>query len=161
MARPDSEYELLPSVLDRLLDEDPRVKTEPQSGRSTTLARLKGSVKRDLEWLLNTKRMVLDIPPQLPHLRNSVLAYGLPDFTHTSLGTNDDQRELRRTIEDTVRRFEPRLLDVAVTLLDGPTHERSVRFRIDGVLDVDPTPEAVTFDSVLQLPTHTIVVQDT
>jgi len=145
MARSELEYEMLPSVLDRMLDDEPRVKTEAASGRSTTLSRLKASVKRDLEWLLNTKRMILDLPPDLPHPRNSVLNYGLPDFTHTSLGTIDDQRELRRTIEDAVRRFEPRLLDVVVTLLDGPAHERSVRFRIDAVLDVDPTPEAVTF----------------
>jgi len=160
MPRPDSELDLVPSVLDRLLDDEPRTTTEPESGRSTTLGRLKGAVRRDLEWLLNTKRTPLKLPADLPLVRDSVLTFGLPDFSHATLGSTDDRRELKRLLEEAVRRFEPRLLDVSVTLMDGDQHERGLRFRIDGVLDVEPTPEAVSFDSVLSMPTYSIVVQD-
>jgi type VI secretion system protein ImpF len=44
--------------------------------------------------------------------------------------------------------------------LDTPRNDdRGLRFRIDAFLRVDPAPEAVTFDAVLQLNTQQYVVQ--
>ncbi len=160
MPRDDGEPNLVPSVLDRLIDHDPRVSTEPEARQAASLAGLKAAVRRDLEWLLNTKRLLVTIPAGSSQARDSVLTYGLPDFTHASFGLLNDQGELRRVIQEAVTRFEPRLSSVTVTLLESTSNDRSVRFRIDGVLNVEPAPEAVTFDSVLQMPTHAIAVQD-
>ena len=159
MARPDSQQDLLPSVLDRLIDREPKVSTEPQAGRSLHPAQLKELVKRDLEWLLNSKRDLVEPPEGLNHLGGSLLTYGLPDISTSSLANAEDQDRLRRAIEATIARFEPRLAHVVVSLIEGRALDRSIRFRIEALLRIEPTPEPVTFDSVLKLPTKAFVMQ--
>src|SRR5687767_11599797 len=99
MARPTLDQNLTPSVLDRLIDKEPRVSSEPPAARSAQLSGLKEAVKRDLEWLLNTKQPIVRLPAGRNELERSLLAYGLPDFTTASLSTNRDQDRLRRTIQ--------------------------------------------------------------
>jgi type VI secretion system protein ImpF len=159
MARPAAQQKLVVSILDRLIDQEPAGISPPQGDPSRDLAQIKASVKRDLEWLLNSRQPLLDTPGDLRHIRRSLLTFGLPDFTVASLDSTRDQDLLRRAIEETVRRFEPRLADVTVRIEAGREFDRSLRFRIDGMLQVDPEPEPVTFDSVLQLNTRDFVVQ--
>ena len=159
MARAPIEYSLRPSVLDRLIDFDPKVSTEPQSARTPLPAQIKESVKRDLEWLLNSKQCLADWPEDLRHLNGSVLTYGMPDFSSSTLSNTAHQDRLRRSVEESIARFEPRLARVSVTIVEGREFDRSLRFRIDAMLRVDPAPEPVTFDSVLQLSTRAFVVQ--
>ncbi len=159
MARPGPDQELVLSVLDRLIDREPRSSVEAEPGRSRRLAQLKESMKRDLEWLLNSKQTVVELPPELHHLNRSLLTYGLPDFTSSSMNNGHDQDRLRRALEVVIGRFEPRLTAVVVTLVEGREFDRSVHFRIDGMLRVEPEPEPVSFDSVLQLPTKAFVVE--
>ena len=158
MSRVQADEPLLPSVLDRLIDLDPRSSAEPQASRARLLAQIKESVKRDLEWLLNTK-LTARVPPGLPDLRDSLLSYGLPEFSHSSLSSSQDQLKLRAAIESAIRRFEPRLTGVAVALIEGREFERALRFRIDAMLRVDPAPEPISFDSLLQLHTKAFVVK--
>ncbi len=159
MARPAAHQKLVISILDRMIDQEPGGLPSSQAESSRELALIKASVKRDLEWLLNSKQPLLDPPADLRHIRRSLLTFGLPDFTASSLSSTKDQDALRRAIEEAVRRFEPRLADVTVRLEAGREFDRSLRFRIDGMLQVDPEPEPVTFDSVLQLNTRDFVVQ--
>jgi type VI secretion system protein ImpF len=159
MPRPDAEQPLVPSVLDRLVDFEPRVSTEPPASRPRALAQLKESVKRDLEWLLNSKRTPEPVPTGLPHLERSLLTFGMPDLSASSLLNAHDQDSLRRAIETVIRRFEPRLTGVSVSQVEGLERDRSIRFRIDAMLRVDPAPEPVTFDSVLQLTSKAFVVK--
>ena len=49
MARTDSNIRITPSVLDRLIDYDPRESRESPKSRSASLMELKASVRRDLE----------------------------------------------------------------------------------------------------------------
>jgi type VI secretion system protein ImpF len=160
MARPDPEQALRPSLLDRLIDREPRVPAEPDSARAIRLPQIKEGLRRDLEWLLNTKRSLVPVPPGSKHLGRSLLTYGLPDFTDGSLEDGDTRQRLIRAIEVSVRRFEPRLTDVAVTLVEEKGLGRQLRFRIDALLDLDPAPEAITFDSVLRLATRDFVVEE-
>jgi type VI secretion system protein ImpF len=152
MSRAAGEVRLAASVLDRLLDDDPRTSREPLAARPHGLRHVKQSVKRDLEWLLNTRRS-FDDAPGLDEARTSVLAYGLPDFTAVNVTSPADQTRMRREIEATVAVFEPRLQDVSVTLepAAAAASERVIRFRIDARLRVEPAPEPVSFDMVLQL----------
>ncbi len=159
MARPASQQKLVASILDRLIDGDPAGGPPPQVEPERELAQIKASVKRDLEWLLNSRQPLFDPPGDLRHVRRSLLTFGLPDFTVANLDGTKDQELLRRAIEETVRRFEPRLESVTVRLEVGHEFDRSLRFRIDGMLQVDPEPEPVSFDSVLQLNTRDFVVQ--
>ena len=52
-------------LLDRLTDEDPKRREEVPLSRSKSLAALKVAVRRDLEWLLNTRRAERELPPQV------------------------------------------------------------------------------------------------
>lgn len=159
MPRVDADQPLLPSVLDRLIDLEPRVSTEPPASRPRRLAQLKESIKRDLEWLLNTRQLQASFPETLAHADDSILTFGLPDFTSTSLTLDQDQARLRRALQVAITRFEPRLAGVVVTLEPGRELERAVKFRIDAMLRVDPEPEPVTFDSVLDLSSRSFQVR--
>jgi len=151
VARVHPDQELVPSVLDRLIDRQPLVSSEPEALRTVRVARMKESVHADLQALLNSKRTVAEIPADLTHLRGSLLAFGLPDFTHASLARAEEHRVLQRNILAAIRVFEPRLKDVAVTVTEGREYDRTLRFRIEAKLDVKPAPEPVVFDSILDL----------
>jgi type VI secretion system protein ImpF len=149
MARIEGEVRITPSVLDRLIDDEPEVTREPPTSRLKSLRQLKQSVRRDLEWLLNTRRLVDEIPDDLKHVRDSVIAFGLPDFTAASVASTADQNRVRRMVEAAIERFEPLLKDVMVTVEPGREFERSLHFRISANLQVEPDPEPVTFDTTL------------
>ena len=119
MPRPDADQPLIPSILDRMIDQEPNVSQESAVGRASGLAELKEAVKRDLEWLLNSRRLLADLPADLGHLKKSLLMYGLPDHSSSSLSNPNDQKVLRRAVEEAVERFESRLTNVAVTLVRG------------------------------------------
>jgi type VI secretion system protein ImpF len=159
MPRTDNEVRVTPSVLDRLLDYEPEISREPIASRAKSLRELKQAVKRDLEWLLNTRQVAEELPPDLKQVRNSLAAYGLPDFSNVSTQNPADQKNMLREIEDAIRIFEPRLENVVVTLEPTRNTERAMRFRIDAHLKIEPAPEPVMFDTVLQLGSGHYVVQ--
>ena len=150
---------MVPSLLDRLLDDEPGV-TRDSPYRMDDVRALKRSVARDLEMLLNTRQEALtDLPETLEEVRRSLVVYGLPDFTDASLMSPRDRARIRRALEDAIAAFEPRLERVRITVEDPASHERALRFRVEGWLRVQPTPAPVAFDTVLQLTTREYVVQ--
>lgn len=159
MPRTDNEIRITPSVLDRLLDNQPEVSREPPASRSTSLRILKQAVKRDLEWLLNTRASVEGIPEELPEVGRSLARYGLPDIASMNMKVAADEGSLREAVEIAVSTFEPRLEGVVVTLERLSETDRAVRFRIDARLKVEPAPEPVTFDTMLQLGSGEFVVK--
>lgn len=151
MARIDNEIRITPSVLDRLLDFEPDLTSEAPKSRSKSLRDLKTSVRRDLEWLLNTRRYIEEVPENLEETNKSVALYGLPDFTSASVKSTNEQKKLVKQIETAIKIFEPRFLDLKVTLEPPSGYERALKFRIDARLDVEPVPEPITFDTVFQV----------
>jgi type VI secretion system protein ImpF len=151
MARIDNEVRITPSVLDRLLDFEPDVTSEAPKSRSKSLRDLKTSVRRDLEWLLNTRRYIEEIDENLEETNKSVAIYGLPDFTGASAKGSTEQKRLVKQIETALKIFEPRFLDLKVTIEPIDNLERVLKFRIDARLDVEPAPEPISFDTVFQL----------
>jgi type VI secretion system protein ImpF len=158
MSRPDSQQPNVPSLLDRLIDREPRISTEPPASGAGSLAQVKEAVRRDLEWLLNTKQTPA-ASTDLPHLDASAWSYGLPDLSASSLSSTGDRERLRLAIEAAIRRFEPRLQGVEVTQAEVHASDRSIRFRIDAMLRVHPAREPVTFDSMFQLATKAFQVR--
>ena len=150
MAKIEGEVRITPSVLDRLIDEEPEVSREAPVSRLKSLRQLRSSVKRDLEWLLNTRRLIDEIPEDLKEVRDSLLMFGLPDFTSANVSSLADQNKVRRLVESAIERFEPLLKDVTVTVERGREFERSLHFRISANLQVDPAPEPVAFDTTLR-----------
>lgn len=150
MARTRGEVSVGLSVIDRLIDEDLRL-PEKQLTRSESLRKLRDAVRRDLEWLLNTRQPV-EVPPDDSELDKSVYMYGLPDIS--SMGSQDtrDQERLLRSIQDAISKFEPRIANPRVTFIAGLEEKLPVlRFLIEGMLRTDPSPEHVSFDTVLEI----------
>lgn len=147
----ESEIRITPSIVDRLLDFEPKVSSEAPKSRSQGVRELKQSVRRDLEWLLNTRHSAEKVPEGLEEVSKSIAIYGLPDFTGLSSKNIDDRKTLIRNIETALRTFEPRFMNLKVTLVESDDHSRGVKFQIQAVLRVEPTPEPVVFDTVLQV----------
>jgi type VI secretion system protein ImpF len=151
MARKPADGAVTISVFDRLIDQDPKVRAEVPPTRLQSMRVLKAALRRDLEWLLNT-RQPLDPPAEgSTELPRSLYTYGLPDITSMSLASMDDRKKLARVMETALVNFEPRLASPKVKFVqtgEGKTH--IVRFVIEGFLKVDPAPEYVTFDTVLE-----------
>jgi type VI secretion system protein ImpF len=150
MNKYDNNTRIIQSVLDRLIDEDPDRALEAPPSRSKSIEDLKQSVKRDLEWLLNTRQDVAGAPSGLKELAHSLATYGLPDFSAFSVKSPSDHARMQRILEKAISSFEPRLESVTVTLVPVRDTEQKLRFRIDARLRIEPAPEPVTFDTVLQ-----------
>jgi type VI secretion system protein ImpF len=145
MAAKDATF--LASVFDRLLDDNTAVR---QRSRAQQLLDLRNAVRRDLEDLLNTHRPWRSPPSGLTELPGSLLEYGIPDFYAGNTGSAAGREEFRRSVEEIIRRFEPRFKTVKVTVPDGGLAEdRTMRFQIEALMYAEPAPERVTFDSLL------------
>ncbi len=69
-------------------------------------------MRRDLEWLLNTRR-ISDLPDEgLKEVNRSGYIYGLPDLSALTMATSGDRNKLVRQILATINLFEPRLANV-------------------------------------------------
>jgi len=156
MSRIRPDQLLLPSILDRLIDENPESSVESDRSRTQLLRELKLSVRRDLENLLNTRACLFPLPDPLPdhykHLEKSLVNYGIPDFSSLGMGGREQRDQLRKRLERVIQHFETRFLRVEVVMIDNRNdhRDRTIRFRIEGMLHAEPSPEPVAFDSQLQ-----------
>ncbi len=135
------------SILDRLIDD----KDNPlPTMRASSTKYFKDSVRRDLEWLLNTR-----CPLQLPHGKESersLYTFGLPDISSISLLSHKDRQVLTKAIQAAIAKFEPRIINPRVILVTANDQRvQSIRFIIEGVLHMEPNPEPIAFDTVLDL----------
>jgi type VI secretion system protein ImpF len=153
MARFEPDSVVTQSILDRLIDTEPKTTSEAGMTRAQSVRALKGSLRRDLEWLLNTRRTPEEVSEEYPELARSLFNYGFPDFTTFSFANPKDRARLLRLLEAAVRVFEPRLDSVRVVPVETEENnlQRMVRFQIEGLLKMDPAPEQITFDTVLSL----------
>ncbi len=88
------------------------------------------------------------------NVSRSILAYGLPDLASLQVDTPQQREEIGRYLEAVIEIFEPRLKDIRAFMIDpeAAQKERTVRFRVEARLCVDPAP-AVAFDTILELTT--------
>ena len=130
-SRFDNEIRVTPSILDRLIDFDPRSSQESPKSRSTSLKELKQSVRRDLEWLLNTRHSVVDIPETLEEVNRSLAVYGLPDLVGLDIDNPNEQSGLIKAIENALAIFDPRFTNPKITLEPISSVDRVLKFRIE------------------------------
>jgi len=149
-------------LLDRLLDSDPDAPRDLPQTTQAAIDRLRLAVRRDLEQLLNARRRRLPLPGSMPELATSPLGYGVPDPTAGSFTEEERRQELAIAVEASIRRFEPRLVAVRVTLAALPREllDRSLRIRVEAVLRSDPVPEQVSFETMLRPVTMHVAVRE-
>jgi len=160
MSRFDNETRVSQSVLDRLIDLEPRISTEPPKAQSASLAELKQAVRRDLEWLLNTRCFFDAGDGGLEESIKSVAFFGLPDFTGVSAKSHIEQTRMTQAIEKAIKTFEPRFINVKVSMEPLNNLDRMFKFRIEANLDIEPAPEPVVFDTVLQMGSGNFAVKE-
>ena len=161
MARLDKKKKLRPSILDRLIDNDPNNQAEVDLDQHQKLKQLRQSVRRDLENLLNTRMRVVEPDDEFIHLKHSLLNYGLPDLATVNISSVDKRREFVQHLERLLLDFEPRFKTVSVNYQENTdTVDRTLRFRIDATLYADPSPEVVIFDSILEPVSRTVNVEE-
>jgi type VI secretion system protein ImpF len=147
----ERDVSITPSILDRLIDYEPNMPAEPPRSRQQNLRELKQSVRRDIECLLNARCFTYDLDENLEELNSSVAVYGLPDLTGVSAKDPSEQNRMTASIERAIELFEPRFINVRVNLEPVSNVDKQLRFRIEASLDLEPTPEPVVFDTVLEM----------
>lgn len=159
MAVPSRDRPQVPSLLDRLMDDAPAQVSEPDWAGAYHVGRLKQSLARDLEVLLNTRKLADWETEGYPRCTNSMLCFGIMDLTSVSINDSRGLRGLQDHLRKTIGRFEPRLGGVKIALEPGKEGPRSIRFRVDAVLRLQPGKPPVTFDATLQMGTNACTVQ--
>jgi type VI secretion system protein ImpF len=141
MAEALSRDRLYPSLLDRLVDDEPGRATEARENRAASLQKLRDNVLRDLNWLFNATQSSIEFDGDLL-LSGSVINYGMPPLAGRP-ASQYDLGELSRVLREVIMRFEPRIiahtLKVSAERNKGDTHN-VLGFRIEGQLWSQPIP---------------------
>lgn len=147
---------LQPSLLDRLLDSDPRATEELLSSRVLNRAQLRSAVLRDISWLFNASRAQpygdsshIDageaaLWQRCPEAAQSVVNFGLPSFSGEILSTMDYKKmedEILKALKCFESRLDPETLEVKVMPSAGSgTLHNVLSIRIKGLLWNNPVP---------------------
>jgi len=152
MARFGAREQLMPTILDRLIDPE-MVGAGAQWGY--TISQMIDAVRRDVEELLNTRQSHQGLPEEFVETHRSIVSYGLPDFSSMNVRKSKGMEEMGGMIESVIGMFEPRLRNIRaipVEAAEGKQNkdEPRVHFSIEAILYVDPFPE-VGFSTVVEL----------
>jgi type VI secretion system protein ImpF len=137
-----------PSLLDRLLDSEPDRLADMPRTRQHQLRDALESLRRDLEAVLNTRRCPATPSAKLPRLKRSLLTYGVGDFIGANMITREQRAVFAATLEESIRESEPRLRNLAVSVLDPrDAGERVLRLRIEAMVVLEDNAVPVLFAS--------------
>jgi type VI secretion system protein ImpF len=146
VARNKSDVLITQSLLDRLTDLDQWPET-----RSASISMYRESLKRDVEWLLNTRQPVIPELEDYPATAASVFNFGLPDIHSFDGSKGKEQNALTVALEKCIRIFEPRISQPRVFLTRTDLLSRSLKFHIEGQIVYENMNEEVKFDTTLEL----------
>ena len=144
---------LQPSLLDRLTDDEPDKAVESRERRVMSVRTLREGVLRDLAWLLNTTNLFSVTDRHgLPHIGNSVINFGMPDLSGSSLAGRNTA-ELERTIRQAIWDYEPRLIRSSVIVRVVPENGsvNKLTFEIEADMWAQPYPERLYMKTELDL----------
>lgn len=116
-------------------------------GHSHDLDFVRQAVLRDVENLLNTRRNLNKLNGDFPYLSDSVYRYGLNEFVSKNPKSFDVQKALKRCIEETIAKFEPRLIQVNVDFNSQEGNEQNLCFAVRATLYADPVQQPIFFDT--------------
>lgn len=164
MAELTQKERLQPSLLDRLVDDDPTSRVESREQRVFAMTKLRELVLRDLAWLLNCESLenLEDLEP-FPHVKKSVVNFGVPALSGTTLsGTN--LQLLEKRVRAAVNVFEPRILSDSVSVRayksDSEMSKKSLSIEIEGELWAQPIPLRLFLRTEVDLDTGTVIVKE-
>lgn len=139
------------SILDRLAIMDRKREVIGVLTPEESMRRFKESVRKNLEWVLNTRRV--PVPCESEQLQKSVYYFGLRDLTGVSLASPSSEVQLLKEIQTAVEQFEPRIDDLRIISIPDASSKQRLTFRIEGRLVIEYITELVSFRTVLDM-TH-------
>lgn len=146
MAKTKAEILITQSLIDRLAN----VEKWPTT-RKDSESMYRKSLKRDVEWLLNTRQPLLPELEAYPVAAASVVNFGLPDIQGFNGSDGRDKNVLSASLLKTIRTFEPRIKQPRVYMLRTDPTSRSLRFHIEGQISFENMQEEITFDTLYEL----------
>lgn len=149
--------EVIPSLLDRLIDLDPESLHELPVSEGEQEREFRTGLCRDLTALLNTRRAAQDFDSGYAEAANSLLAFGVIDFTSHNLKKGTEQEQLRLSIERAIRQFEPRLERVTVSVAEADAQRLLLRFEISANLRTE-AGDPVVFDATVHRDSRRVAV---
>jgi type VI secretion system protein ImpF len=155
MADLSQQERLQPSLLDRLIDDDPTNPQESREKRVLTMKQLRAAVLRDLSWLFNCEALSHSEDLEAyPNVQTTVLNYGLPPLTGR-LGSSIDSIDIERTLKSVIRNFEPRILNrnlrVRLLPIEDRKNPNALAFEIEADLWAQPIPLSLFLRTDLDL----------
>jgi type VI secretion system protein ImpF len=151
---------LIPSLIDRLVDDEPKKNAEAREFRVLSLSQLRASVLRDLNWLFNATQLAasLDLSDH-PAVLRSVVNYGLPALSGQT-ARQMDMPQLERAIRQAIIDFEPRILADTLRVTTefnerDLDHHNQISFRIEAQIWAVPAPIELLVRSELDLESGT------
>lgn len=123
---------------------------------------LRGTVRRELAWLLNTTNFgsIVDLEPY-PHVQSSVLNYGVPDLAGKALHRRIILQRARE-IRTAIRAFEPRIAEKSLIVepMDSVERENSITYVIHGDVTSAVRAMPVKFRTDVEADTAAVAVRD-
>jgi len=138
------------SLLDRLTDANPQARRETPLTTWEEEREFKAGLCRDLTALLNTRRALQDFDPVFEQATDSLLSFGITDFTSYNLRNSLEQDRVRLSMERAIRQFEPRLTQVEVLLIPVDTSRPVLQFQITAGMRMQAAESPVVLDATLQ-----------
>jgi len=130
-----------------------RLADGPQAGgqplRVYDVNYLKDSVSKEIMRLLRTRCPGIRWPAD--ERDRTVMDYGIPDFSWMSAANGSDIEQLAQILKHAINAYEPRLLDVTVTVGPSGQSQSEVISTIKGYLAVGSLTEPVTFEVIVGL----------
>jgi len=127
---------------------------------------LREAVRRDIEALFNVERFesglqLTDIeqtgfetPQQMiadfPHVRRSVLNYGVPSFSGRAI-SDFDLAALAKELREVLAVFEPRLKRDTIRVKVAQGDRTGMRIEVDAMLMLSPVPERLRLSTMIDL----------
>jgi len=164
MAELTQQERLQPSLLDRLMDNEPDITQESRSQRVLSMKQLREGVIRDLAWLLNTGNLqeVQDID-NYDEVLSSVVNYGTRSLTGLTL-SNLKTGEVEATIRQSILKYEPRInsdtVKVKVNADKNAMGINAVQFEIEGELWAHPIPIQLYMKTDIDLETGGVTIKE-
>jgi len=154
---------LLPTLFDRLQDDDPTQTSEPPSTYTHTPETLRESIRRDLSFLFSSlDASGLVNPDTHPHAAWSCLNFGMAPLAGVAQLRSGDWEKVENMIRLALQRFEPRLDPLTLAVAPLPAGQRSggqggghlLRFEIRAQINTRPYPLDFQVQSAIDLETR-------
>lgn len=139
-------HQYLPTLLDRLLDDEPKKQHEAADNVFHDGRRLRRLVQEDLTALLNCVNIERELcPVRHNEIAQTVVNYGISPLAGAPANQNNG-RELERILRDAILRFEPRIIPQSLIVRginnenEKPLRQGKMLLEIRGLIYWEPYP---------------------